>query len=316
MSLLKQHGRFIVALIVLVVLVAWGNSSVGEMAETVEKKQQSLTTAVKGHYGRIFTDAKQSGGNPANVQALILGEKTLKTQELEERRNALMQFRPDPRFTLAPVEQKGGNDADKKDYFTNTMFSAVRAELERARYFKPKFEDKDPLGFSVEASAIKPENVAELLYKLDIALEVCHCVERAGVQSLDTLKFDDGFGAKLSQRGLPTVPGPQQQDGTKQPAYLEARALTINVRGNERAIYNLLIELQRPVKGELRDRYLAIEAFSFTKPDLYEPADDLVTATITVIAYKTNAEGFVPGGKKKEAEATGATSGTGSRWYR
>lgn len=309
MSLLKKHGRFIVALIVLVVLVAWGNSSVSEMAQAVDKKQQSLNATMKGHYSRIFADAKQSGGNPANVQALIVGDKTLKTQELEEQRNALMQFRPDPRFTLDSIEARGGNDADKKDYFTNTMYSAVRAELERARYFRPKFDDPAPLGFSVEPSAIKPENVAELLFKLDIAREVCYCVERAGVQTLDRLQFDDGFAAKLSQRGLPTVKGaPVGQGGAPQPPYLEARALVVNVRGNERAIYNLLIELQRPVKGELRDRYLAVEAFSFNKPDLYEPVDDLVTATLTVVAYQVNKDGFVPGGKRKEAEPAGGTS--------
>ncbi|MCC6149277.1 MAG: hypothetical protein IT461_03415 [Planctomycetes bacterium] len=311
MNVLRKHGRFIVALIVLVVLAAWGHSAVGEMSETIDKKQQSLNAAMKGHYARVFADAKASAGKPANVQSLIIGEKTLKTQELEEKRNALMQFRPDPRFTLAPVEAKGGNDADKKDYFTNTMFSQVRAELERARYFRPKFEDPAPLGFSVEASAIKPENVAELLLKLDIAREVCNCAERAGVQSLDKLNFDDGYGAKLGQRGLPTLPGPMLADKTRQPAYLEVRALTVNLRGNERAVYNLLIELQRPVKGELRDRYLAVEAFSFSKPDLYEPADDLVSVTLTVVAYKVNSDGFVPGGKKKEAETTTTTSGGG-----
>lgn len=308
MNVLRKHGRFIVALIVLVVLVAWGNSAVGEMGETIDKKQQSLTAAMKGHYARVFADAKAGSGNPANVQSLIIGEKTLKTQALEKR-NALMQFRPDPRFTLAPVEAKGGNDADKKDYFTNTMFSEVRAELERARYFRPKFDDPAPLGFSVEPTAIKPENVTELLLKLDIAREVCYCVERAGVQSLDKLNFDDGYGARLGQRGLPTMPGPLLADKTKQPPYLEARALIVNLRGNERSIYNLLIELQRPIKGELRDRYLAVEAFSFSKPDLYEPADDLVSVTLTVVAYKVNNDGFVPGGKKKEAEVTTTSGG-------
>ena len=126
-----------------------------------------------------------------------------------------------------------------------------------------------------------------------------------------TYNFDDGYGAKLGQRGLPTLPGPMLADKTRQPAYLEVRALTVNLRGNERAVYNLLIELQRPVKGELRDRYLAVEAFSFSKPDLYEPADDLVSVTLTVVAYKVNSDGFVPGGKKKEAETTTTTSGSG-----
>ncbi len=310
MILLKKHGRFIVALIVLVILVGWGLSAVGEMADTVGKKQQSLTGAIKTHYTRIFADAKASEGNPANVQALIVGERTLKTQELEEKRNALMQFRPDTRFTLASVEQKGGNDADKIDYFTNTMFSEVKAELQRARYFKPKFEDPSPLGFSVESAAIKAETVKELLYKLDIAYEICHCVERSSVQTLDKLAFDDGFAAKLAARGLPTTKGPAIGSEPAAPPYLEARAVTVSVRGNERAIYNLLIELQRPVKGELRDRYLAVESFNFSRPDLYEPADDLVTATITVVAYKINADGWVPGGKKKEVEVT-TTSGGG-----
>lgn len=310
MNLLKKHGRFIVALVVLVILVGWGLSAVGEMADTINKKQQSLTGAVKTHYTRIFTDAKASEGNPANVQALIIGEKTLKTQELEEKRNALMQFRPDARFTLESVEQKGGNDADKIDYFTNRMYSSARAEMERAPYFNAKFDQPAPFGFSVEASAIKAETVKELLYKLDIALEICHCVERANVRSIDKFAFDDGFAAKLAARGLPTTKGPAIGNEPAAPPYLEARAVTVNVRGNERAIYNLLIELQRPVKGELRDRYLAIESFTFSKPDLYEPADDLITASITVVAYKINADGWVPGGKKKEVEVT-ATSGGG-----
>lgn len=307
MNLLKKHGRFIVALIVLVILVGWGLSAVGEMADTINKKQQSLTGAVKTHYTRIFTDAKASEGNPANVQALIIGEKTLKTQELEEKRNALMQFRPDPLFAVDSAEAK--KVGDDVYYFNNHRYSALKEELERARYFKPKFDaDPMPLGFSVEK--VTADKVPELLIKLDIAREVCHCVERSGVQTLDKLAFDDGFAAKLAARGLPTTKGPAIGNEPAAPPYLEARAVTVNVRGNERAIYNLLIELQRPVKGELRDRYLAIESFTFSKPDLYEPADDLITASITVVAYKINADGWVPGGKKKEVEVT-ATSGGG-----
>ncbi len=309
MIFLKTHARFLIALLVLVTLVGYGYSSVGEMSDTVARKQNTLTSSLKTHYKRIFDDAKNSGGNPANVQAMVVGEKIQRTQELEERRNALLTFRPDPRFTLDSVIAKAGPegpvDADKVNYFYAVRLDLKR-ELTRARYFKPDLDKPKALGFDPPAEGVKAEQVAEFLLKMDIVREVCHCVERSGVQVLETLSFDDGKGAEgLALRGLPS-----RSPSKDQPPYLEVRALTVTLRGTERAIYNFLIELQRPVKGDLRERYLAVENFELGKPDLLDPADDLVTARILTMAYRTNKDSVVPGGKKV-AEATTPVSGGG-----
>lgn len=310
MNFLKLHARFLVALVLLMGLVGFGYSQVNEMADNVARKQTSLTSSLKTHYKRIFDDAKSAGGNPANVQGLVLGEKTQRVQELEERRNSLLTFRPDPAFTLAAVKggPEGVSDADKVNYFYAVRLD-LKKKLVRARYFKPDLDADNALGFSTPKEGVKAEQVAEFLFKMDMAREVARCVERSGTQVLESLKFEDARGIELlAQRGLPV------QKVQSEAPYLEARTLNFNVRGTERAIYNLLIELQRPVKGDLRERYLAVENFTLSKPDLLDPADDLVSASFMVVAYRVNKDGAVPGGKRQAETTTTAPVSGGGRY--
>jgi hypothetical protein len=132
------------------------------------------------------------------------------------------------------------------------------------------------------------EQIARLLRNLDIVRTVAMSVEESGVQRLTGLAFrtiDDNLFA----RGVPTRPA-----SADEAPYLRGQGLEVRIQATEEALYSFLIDLQRPVKQGQRNRYLAVERFTMDKPDLLNPVNDLIDATVVVVAYTVNEDSTYP----------------------
>ena len=300
MNILKKHWRFISVLVVLVGLLWFGYSEVGAKGQQVGTMQKSVQGTMAGHYSRLFKDNKDFG-KPATSQGLSLATETAKIQEIEKRRNNMLRWETDAPYTL------GAMPADASTEDLASFYVRKRGQLVRDLSYQPNVSfsttSGDPVGFPSEAAdKLTREKIAENLARLDVTRVVAASSQRAAIQSLKKFQFVDNKKAELGARGLPMTGAGKDAAGKPNKPYFEANLLAVSVRGNETAIYNFLVDLQRPLKGELRNRYLAVESFTLEKPDALTPTDDLLNAEITVVAYRINEDVPLPGSVKSSKD--------------
>ena len=131
MDLVKAHGRFIVILLVLGVLLWYADGTLGELGDSLASNQKRATKVYLPSYTRLFKDAKKYGGHPGTTELLRLGGEAKLAEDLESGRAKLLQFETDAHYTLADLDK----DADEGDRITryNTRLSELRAEFGYAR---------------------------------------------------------------------------------------------------------------------------------------------------------------------------------------
>ena len=123
---------------------------------------------------------------------------------------------------------------------------------------------------------------------LDIVRTVAHSAGRSNIQHVTQFDFVE-VNTQLNERKVPTTKTIADED-----PYFQGQGLEVRVEATEEALYNFLLDLQRPEKEGLRRRYLSVETFTFEKPDLMDPKDALITAKITVVAWRVNTESSYP----------------------
>lgn len=297
MKFLKTHGRFLIVLVVLLVLLYLAAGELSESRKLLESSRTKARTLLTQNYNQLFKDAKQFSGDPATVQGRRIQDATQVIQQVESQRNAMLAFETDPAFTLAAMPPGAGDDGDKITFYRAKVLQLQR-ELAYRRYFVPDAYAKGAFGFD-ETRVTAPE-VPELLRRLDIVRTVVGSAGRTGVARVNRLAFREVAG-ELAARGLPVNPVAEGE-----PPYLRGQGLEIEVQASEEALYNLLVDLQRPMKDASRTRYLSVERFKFEKPDLLNPADDLIKGTLTVVAWQVNEASSYPVDKSApEQQQTG-----------
>ncbi|MBX3475708.1 MAG: hypothetical protein KF754_15160 [Planctomycetes bacterium] len=284
MDFLKKHARFLVVLVVLAVLLFFANRELADSSRRVEAARGSTASLLKANYSALFKDAKAYNGEPAVVEGRKIQDRTQNLQQVESARNQMLTFETDPQYTLASLGADAGDD-DKVQYYRNKA-SQLSRELAFKRYFRP--EGDTALGFKAGEDRIAAARVPDLLRRLDIVATVSASVGRTGVTWLNKLAFK-AVDKDLEARRLPAVP---TADG--EAPYLQSEGLEIEVQAGEQALYNFLLDLQRPMKGDSRTRYLAVERFKLEKADLLDPADNLITATVLIVAYRVNESSSYP----------------------
>lgn len=287
MDFLKKHARFLIVLVVLMVLLFFANSELADSARRIDASRNSAKSLLTQNYNALFKDAKQFNGEPAVVEGRKIQDRTQNLQQVEAGRNLMLGFETDPVFTLAGLPGDAGDD-DKVQYYRNKA-SEVQRELAFKRYFRP--EGDTALGFKIDDKNINAGMVPAMLRRLDIVRTLSSSVGRTGVTWINKLAFKPAARDTLAARKLPAKDAPADPAKLakdEQPEYFEADCIEIEVQASEESLYNFMVDLQRPMKGDQRTRYLAIEKFKFEKPDLLDPADNLITATILVVAYKVN----------------------------
>jgi hypothetical protein len=274
-------------MIVLVVVLWLANDALTGFAEDIEKKQGAAKSSLTTNYGALFRDAAKFNGDPATVQGRKIQDKTLETNAYTEMHTERMVFETDPAYTVDSLASKARDEM--VNYLRNVKKIQLQRELGYARYFGPDVAEPDAFGFKIpDGDGLTEADVRDYLRKLDIVRSVCYSVERSGVRTLVKLNFIS-IDETVRQRGVPTAPAVQGE-----PAFFSGQGLEINVLATETALYNFLIDLQNPEKDGLRNRYLSVESFKFEKPDLLDPKDQLITARITVIAWRVNPESSYP----------------------
>src|SRR5690606_18989410 len=154
----------------------------------------------------------------------------------------------------------------------------LRRELGFQRYFGPDVSGSKAFGFE-RPDGSRTYNSAEIagfLRKLDIMRTVARSVERNRVARLTSLEFVV-INDALFARGVPA----RGALADEQP-YLSGEGLVVRLRATEEALYSFLVDMQRPEKDGLRQRYLSVEKFKLEKPDLLNPSDNPIDATITL----------------------------------
>ena len=296
MKWLKSNVRFLVVAVVLIALLVFANGEFSGIAQNLDSKQSAAKTLLTSNYKALFSDAKKFDGDPATVKGRKMQDKTQYTNAVTALVNERMVFQSDPAYTVDSLPP--GTTADEMiNFLRNEKKPELQRELGFQRYFGPDVRDDSAFGFKLPAQAALTEaQVRDYLRKLDIVRCVAHCVERTGVQRLNKLDFK-AINEDLHTRGVPThavVAGEQP--------YFQGEGLEIQVSATEAALYDLLIELQNPEKEGLANRYLAVEEFKFEKPDLLDPQDALITARITLVAYKVNPESTYPPDESQKAQ--------------
>lgn len=284
MDFLKKHARFLVVLVVLMVLLYFANGELADASRRVEASRNSAKSLLSANYTALFKDARAYNGEPAVVEGRKIQDRTQNLQQVESARNQMLGFETDPQYTLAALGADAGDD-DKVQYYRNKAAQLSR-ELAFKRYFRP--EGDTALGFKAGEEKIAAARVPELLRKLDIVAAVSASVDRCGVTWLNRLTF------KVVDRDLQARNLPATASAEGEAPYLQPEGLEVEVQASEEALYNFLTDLQRPMKGDSRTRYLAVERFKLEKPDLLDPTDNLVTAMILVVAYKVNEASSYP----------------------
>ncbi|MBZ0135451.1 MAG: hypothetical protein K8I27_03630 [Planctomycetes bacterium] len=295
MKILKTHARFIIVTIVLVVVLYIAHGELSDISEGLDAKRTQAKTLLSKNYRALYADAGKYNGSPATVHGRKLQDKTMVANAVTEEVNDRMGFETSPAFTLDDIAGRG--TAEHVARWQERQLE-VQQEFQFQRYFGPSVRDDKAFGFAPQTENLTTVQVKDYLRKLDIARGVAKCVERAGVQQLNKLDFKS-VSEELFQRGVPTRASAQGEE-----PYFTGEGLEIRVQGDEQSLYNFLIELQSPEKEGLRRRYLAVEKFELTKPDLLNPQDNLITATITVIAYRVNPESTYPPDKDAAAKTT------------
>lgn len=306
MNVLKQHWRFLATLVVLAVLLFYGYSEVGAKAGQVSGVQKSVQGSMAGYYRKLYDDAKKYDGKPATSEGLALSAETVKVQEIEKRRNNQLRWETDAPYTLAARPPESTTE-DLVAYYL-----LKRQQLLRDLSYQPNVtfavDAENALGFATGSTdKLQPDRIAEMLARLDMVKVVARSSLSAGVQSLRKFEFDESkLATILAERGLPVtsagrVSAAKEDAGKMHPPYLLPRMLKVSVRANEQSLYDFLVDLQRPVKGDLRNRYLAVEGLKIEKPDALSPSDDLLTAEITLVAYRINEDAPLPGSVKSVA---------------
>jgi hypothetical protein len=286
MKILKKHARFLAVLLVLMIILFIANSRFNSMGQAIERTNSQARSLFQNSYRALFTDAARFDGEPATLHSRRIQDRTQAALQEALARAERMEFRTGPDF-IAPA---GADAADQMAFY-----QARDLELQRELGFKRHFaiDVRSPRAFGFERPAgeraYTSADVERYLRMLDIAHTVSESVERSGVARLTSLEFRN-LNEQLAARGVPTR-------GTT--AYLSGTGLIVQARGTEEALYNLLIDLQRPGKGELSHRYLAVESFKLDKPDLLDPRDNLIDATLHLVAYRINEDSPYP---EQEAE--------------
>jgi len=303
MKLLKAHARFIIVTIVLVVVLFIANGELADIAQSLDAKRTQAKSLLSKNYRALYSDAVKYDGNPATIHGRKLQDETLVANAVTELVNDRMAFETAPGFSLDDIADRGA--AEHVARWQERQIQ-VTQEFQYQRYFGPDVRDDGAFGFKPQQTNLTTPQVADYLRKLDIASTVAKCVERTGVKQLVNLSFKS-INEELSKRGVPTVPSAQDEE-----PYFTGEGLEVRVQATEEALYNFLLELQHPEKEGLRSRYLAVEKFEFEKPDLLNPQDNLITATITVVAYRVNPDSTYP----PDENAAQQTSSTPRNPYR
>lgn len=285
MKLLKAHARFIIVTIVLVVVLYIANSELGDISQNLDAKRTQAKTLLSKNYRALYADAARYNGNPATIHGRKLQDKTMVANAVTDIVNDRMAFETAPAFTLDDIADRG--TAEHVARWQERELQ-VTQEFQYQRYFGPNVREEGAFGFKPKKTGLTTPEVADYLRKLDIARTVAKTVERTDIQQLTKLDFKS-VNEELFQRGVPTRPSaPEEQP------YFTGDGLEVRVQATEEALYNFLIELQSPEKDGMRSRYFAVEKFELEKPDLLNPQDNLVTASVTIVAYKVNPESTYP----------------------
>lgn len=295
MDFLKKHARFLVVLVVLLVLLWFANSELADSSRRVDAARAKAKGLLTQNYGALFKDARLYNGEPAVVEGRKIQDRTQNLQQIEKGRNVMLAFETDPAFTVAP----DASDDDKVQAF-RTKILEMQRELAFKRYFVPDAREDGAFGFKTDKAT--GAQVPEFLRKLDIVRTVSLAVGRNNVARLNKLAFKP-LDKDLDARRVPTVASAAGEE-----PYFATDGLEFEVQGTEQAIYNLMLDLQRPMKGDSRQRFLAVERFKLEKPDLLEPTDNLVTATLTIAAYRVNEASSYPVDKTAPEQPQGGTS--------
>ncbi|MCC7507914.1 MAG: hypothetical protein IT464_00895 [Planctomycetes bacterium] len=299
MKHVKKHARFAAVLIVLLVILIVASGEFSDLSLSLDSKQAQARTLFTTNYRALFSDAVKFKGEPATMQGRRIQDRTQAINQVSTARNERLAFVYAPDYTLA-VLPENANEGDQFQHFTQLMLDLKR-QLGYQRYFTQDVNARKAFGFQVpeDRADIKSSDVERFLKMLDIVRCVAGSVERSKVTELNELDFravDD----QLDKRGVPTKPAAANE----QP-FMSGTALRMKIRATEESLYNFMIDLQRPVKGDMKNRYLAIEDFKFEKADLLQPQDNLIDASLTVVAYQINEQSTYPAddsAKKQEQQ--------------
>jgi hypothetical protein len=284
MKLLKQHARFLIVLVVLLVILFIADGQFSEISQSIDQRHSQARSLYQANYRALFSDSSKFGGEPATLHGRRIQDKTQTATQVAGARAERMEFETAPEFALSALPEDASVD-DQFAYFQRLDLDLQR-ELGFQRYFAIDVRSARAFGFERPAGDrdYSSADVARYLRMLDIARTVAHSADRTGVARLRSLEFR-AVNDTLAARGVAT---------RGEPPYLSGEGLVLTLQATEEALYNFLLELQRPMKGELNHRYLAVESFKLEKADLLQPADNLISATLTVVAYRINEESSYP----------------------
>jgi hypothetical protein len=300
MNLVRKHARFGAVMIVLVVVLWLANDQLSGISDDLDKKQGTARASLTANYNALFTDAANFDGEPATIHGREIQDKTLETNAYTDMHAERMVFETEAAYTVDALPT-GALD-EMVNYLRNVKKIELQRELGFQRYFGPNIGDDDAFGFKIPTTdKLTEENVRDYLRKLDIVRTVCHSVDRTGVTTLVELKFVS-INEAAGRRGVPTTPSMPGE-----PPFFVGEGLEIRVQATEEALYNFMIDLQNPEKDGMRGRYFSIETFVFEKPDLLEAKDQVVTAKVTIAAWRVNPESSYPPDESQKAAQQSAT---------
>jgi len=297
MKLVRKHARFGAVMIVLIVVLWIASGELSGIAETIEARQGTAKATLSTNYRALFADAIKFKGDPATIQGRRIQERTAETGAITTLQLERMVFETDPAFTVDALNTTAVDEMG--NYLRNQKKDEMQREFSYKRYFQRDVTSDTAFGFAIPPDKLTREQVVEYLRKLDIVRTACYCVENAGVEALTELRFV-AVDENMRLRGVPTA-----RTQPEEAPFMSGEGLYFEVLGTEQALYNLLVGLQVPEKGGLRNRYFSVESFTFEKPDLLNPKDQLIEARLTIVAWRVNPDSSYPPDESQKASQQG-----------
>jgi hypothetical protein len=132
-KLLKTHGRFLIVLVVLLVILYVADSQFEDQRASMRSSESSIRTLLTNNYRALFSDAVEFDGEPATIRGRRIQDRVQVTlQEAEERTRTLA-------FETAPdyLPEAAGTDVSAGDLFE--YYRRKELDLERELGFKRYF---------------------------------------------------------------------------------------------------------------------------------------------------------------------------------
>lgn len=302
MSILRQHGRFVLVVMICLAVALVAHGRITPISEEAARSDKAAEESLRGLMRTAIGDVKRAG---VTANAEIANRRAWQglTDTLVSRQATELSYQELEDFRI-PAEL-AGDDAQRESQYAEIL-RRVQTRLGYARYWGPKRITGDGAGKTeveydfAAVSGVDAKPVPARLIRLDLLTRTALAASAANTASslrVHEFLFREPEVEKLKAR-IPSVEvgkelGPTGEVTGRRPMLGRIEA-QIMVRGLPTEIHRFLALVQHTEVDGVSGRALYFETFRIAKDDWRDSGDDLVTLTGTLVATRVAVQAPLP----------------------